>query len=540
MTQKTQASRLDAIVIGAGFGGLYALYELRRQGFDVLLLERAPGVGGTWYWNCYPGARVDVYGIEYSYSFSDEIQQEWDWSEVMPTQPELERYLNFVTDRLDLRRDIRFSTTVTAARFDEEAGVWSVEADTGERFTAQFVVAATGCLSAPLAPNIRGVEAFSGDTLITSTFPREGYDFRGKRVAVVGTGSSGVQAIPIVAEQASSLHVFQRSAAFTRPAGNRPMGRDEMDAIKASYPDLRRRLAETFTGTIHVGAITVEDIPTDERILTASPEKIRRKVAEDGWSAPWGWYDAFVDPAANKAAVALYGDLVRGVVQDPDVAESLVPTYPLGCKRPIYDTGYFATFNRDNVTLVDLRKEPIDRVTPDGIETAAQKYNFDVIVYATGFDAITGALTRIDIRGRDDVSLKARWLDDARAYLGLQSHGFPNLFMVNGPGSPSVHINVVAAVEHHVQIIADLMVHMAKNDKTTVEPDVEAEIGWAERVDSLVTGTIRASDDCNSWYLGSNVAGKRRKYLTFVGGQVAYRQACDELVNGGYIGFVFD
>jgi cation diffusion facilitator CzcD-associated flavoprotein CzcO len=536
---REESQVFDAIVVGAGFGGLCALYRLRECGFRVRVLEKGDGVGGTWYWNRYPGARVDVHGIEYSYSFSKEIEQEWDWSEVMPTQPEIERYLNFVADRLDLRRDIQLDTTVVAARYDEQACVWTVETDNHGRFTAQFLISATGCLSAPLTPDIDGTDAFEGVSLFTSNYPREGFDFGGRRVGVVGTGSSGVQAIPVIAEEALELYVFQRSAAFTRPANNRTIDPQEMEAIKANYPELRKKLAESFSGTIHVGAVTVEAVPEDRRILSATPDQRRRSLEEHGWSAPWSWSDVLADVDANKAGVELYGELVRHAVHDPDVAASLVPHYPIGCKRPIFDTGYFECFNRDNVTLVDLRKDPIQRITRRGIETVSRHFDLDVIVWATGFVAITGALTRIDIRGRQDVSLRSEWADGPRTLLGLQSHGFPNLFMITGPGSPSVHINVVMAIEHHVEMIADLMLFMRKNGKRAVEPTEDAETKWIEHVDSLVAGTIRASEACDSWYLGSNVAGKRRKYMTYVGGQIAYRQECREIFDNGYQGFIF-
>ena len=527
----------DVIVIGAGFGGLYALHKLREIGLQARVLEMGDGVGGTWYWNRYPGARVDVEGIEYSYSFSKEIEQEWDWSEVMPSQPELERYLNFVADRLDLRRDIQFATTVVAATYDEARGEWTVRTDAGESFVARYVIAATGCLSAPLTPNIEGIDSFAGVSLFTSRFPKEGFDFTGKRVAVIGTGSSGVQTVPVVAEQAEHLYVFQRSAAFTRPANNRPIEPDEMQAIKADYPDLRRRQLESWAGTLRFGAVTIAPVDEAEKILDAPVEARMGKIEALGWGAPWAWSDVMFDMQANQAGVELYGELIRRHVNDPAVAESLVPHYPIGCKRLILDTGYFETFNRDNATLVDLRKNAIRRITPTGVQTEHEHYDVDVIVYATGFDAMTGALNRIDIRGRDGQLLRDVWRDGPRTLLGLQVAGFPNLFTITGPGSPSVHTNMVMAIEQHVDWIADLLVHLREHSMTTVEATDEAQDAWVAHVASLADGTIRASESCNSWYIGANVPGKPRVYQAYVGGQPMYRQKCDEVAAAGYDGF---
>ena len=530
-------TELDAVVIGAGFGGLYMLHKLRELGYRTQVLEMADGVGGTWYWNRYPGARVDVEGVEYSYSFSKEIEQEWDWSEVMPSQPELERYLNFVADRLDLRRDIQFCTRVTAATFDESTNTWSIDTDTGETFVAPFLIAATGCLSAPLTPNIEGIDSFAGITLFTNRFPKEGFDFSGKRVAVVGTGSSGVQTIPVVAEQASHLYVFQRSAAFTRPANNRPLPPEEMQAIRADYPALRQRQLQAFAGTLRFGAVTIMPVDPDQTILTAPMEKRLDKIDELGWGAPWAWADVMLDADANRAGVELYGELIRRHVDDPDTAESLVPHYPIGCKRLIIDTGYFETFNRDNVTLIDLRKGGIERITRTGVQTAQGNFEVDVIVYATGFDAMTGALNRIDIRGRNGELLRDVWAGGPRTYLGLQIAGFPNFFTITGPGSPSVLNNMVLGIEHHVDWIGDCLAYLRDNGCSAIEATPEAQDQWVEHVASLVTGTIRASEACNSWYLGANVPGKPRVYMAYVGGQPLYRERCTEIVAAGYEGF---
>jgi cation diffusion facilitator CzcD-associated flavoprotein CzcO len=533
----SKPNEFDAIVIGAGFGGLYALHKLRELGFRARVLEMADGVGGTWYWNRYPGARVDVEGVEYSYSFSREIELEWDWSETMPTQPELERYLNFVADRLDLRRDIQFSTTVVAATYDEASARWSVDTDAGESIVAPFVIAATGCLSAPLTPNIDGIDSFGGISLYTNRFPREGFDFSGKRVAVIGTGSSGVQTIPVIAEQAEQLCVLQRSAAFTRPANNRRIDADEMRTIKEEYPEIRRRQLESYAGTLRFGAVTLAPVPQDQTILDAPMEARLAKIDELGWGAPWAWADVMFDENANRAGVDLYGELVHRHVDDPNVADALVPHYPLGCKRPILDTGYFETFNQDHVTLIDLRRDPIERITPTGIQTTQRHIDVDVIVYATGFDAMTGALNRIDIRGRGGRRLRDEWAAGPRSLLGLQVAGFPNFFTVTGPGSPSVLNNMVLGIEHHVDWISDCLVHLRDHGYRSIEPTQDAQARWVDYVASLVKGTIRASESCNSWYLGANVPGKPRVFMVYVAGQPLYREQCAAIAAAGYEGF---
>jgi cation diffusion facilitator CzcD-associated flavoprotein CzcO len=530
---------LDALVIGAGFAGLYMLHRLRETGRTALVLERGAGVGGTWYWNRYPGARVDVQGVEYSYSFSPEIEQEWDWSELMPAQDELERYLNFVTDRLDLRRDIRFDTTVVAAHFDDAHGRWTVHTDDGSVYVARVVVAATGCLSEPLEPAIEGRDDFTGVSLYTSRFPRDGFDFTGKKVGVIGTGSSGVQAIPVIAETAGHLHVFQRSAAFTRPANNRPITAEEMAAIKADYPAIRRQQLESYSGTLHFAAVALPATPPADRILDTPAEERLAKVDRLGWGAAWDWADIAVDPDANRAGVELFAEMLRRTVDDPDVAEALVPHYPLACKRLIIDTDYVATFNRPNVTLVDLRQGGIERITATGIQTAQGHVDLDVIVFATGFDAMTGALNRIDIRGRDGQRLRDVWADGPRALLGLQVAGFPNLFTITGPGSPSVHSNMVVAIEQHVDWIIDCLDHVRAIDATVVEATEGAQDEWVRHVAELASGSVRSWDSCNSWYTGANVPGKPRVYLAYLGGQPAYTRHCDEVAACGYPGFVF-
>jgi len=533
------AQTFDAIVIGAGFGGLYMLYKLRELGFTARVLEMGDGVGGTWYWNRYPGARVDVESIEYSFSFSKEIEQEWTWTELMPAQPEIERYLNFVADRLKLRDGIQFETKVTAMTWDERRARWTVETDRDEQFDAGFVVAATGCLSAPLTPDIPGIDLFEGVTLYTNSFPKEGFDFTGKRVGIVGTGSSGVQSVPVVAEQAEHLYVFQRSAAYTRPANNRPLRPGELAELKSRYDDIRERQRKSIAGVLSFGAVSLDGPLPERKILETPMEERMRLLDELGWGAPSAWADVMVNLEANEAATQLYGELIKRAVKDPSVAESLVPHYPMGCKRQIIDTGYFETFNRDNVTLVDLRKGGIRSVTPTGIATEQGDFELDVILYATGFDAMTGALNRIDIRGKGGQLLREFWTEEGpKTYLGLQVAGFPNLFTVTGPGSPSVLSNMVVSIEQHVEWIGECLEYLRERGIASIEANEDAQEAWVDHVAScVVAAPARTAESCTSWYLGANVPGKKRVYMPYSGGLPLYRKKCAEVVAGGYEGF---
>jgi cation diffusion facilitator CzcD-associated flavoprotein CzcO len=527
----------DVVVIGAGFAGLYLLHTLRERGLTARAFETGDGVGGTWYWNRYPGARCDVQSIEYSFSFSDDIQREWVWTELMPAQEEVERYLNFVADRLDLRRDIQLSTRVTAATFDDASATWTVETERGDRVTCDFVVAATGCLSAPIEPDIAGLHTFEGTVLYTNQFPKGGFDFTGTRVAVVGTGSSGVQSIPVIAAAADHLHVFQRSAAYTLPSNTRPLAPGELDALKAEYPEIRRQQKESLAGTVRFGAFAAFAQMPSQGILEATPEERLRALDERGWLGPFTWTDVMLDIEANRVATEMYGEMIRRTVRDPDTAASLVPQYPFGCKRPIIDVGYFETYNRDNVTLVDLKKDPIVAITPTGITTEHRAFEFDVIVLATGFDAMTGALTRIDIRGRDGRSLREEWVDGPRTYLGLQVAGFPNFFTVTGPGSPSVLTNMVTSIELHVEWIVECLAYLRDHGLHVIEPTAEAQDAWVDHNASLVEGSIRTHPSCSSWYLGANVPGKTRVYMPYGGGHPAYRDRTEQVVAAGYEGF---
>jgi cation diffusion facilitator CzcD-associated flavoprotein CzcO len=535
----TRPARFDAIVIGAGFSGLYALHRLRTLGIRAHVLEMAENVGGTWLYNRYPGARCDIESIEYSYSFSEEIQQEWVWTETMPAQPEIEAYLNFVADRLDLRRDISFDTEVVAMTFDEDACEWSVQTWAGETFVAPFVVAATGILSVPLEPRIAGLDTFAGQSLYTGSWPTEGADLTGKRVGVIGTGSTGVQLIPVIARQAGQLTVFQRSAAYTLPWRVRAFEPGELDDMKSRYDEIRAAQRQHPVGAARLSAFSVMlEMIQRPPLKSASREDQLRAIEANGVIGALSWGDVFFDIEANRMAARLYGEAVARIVKDPDTAAALTPSHPFGCKRPIIDQGYYETFNRDNVTLVDLRKGPIRAVTPTGIDTEQGSYELDVIVYATGFDAMTGALTRMDVRGRNGLSLREFWAAEGPlSYLGLAVAGFPNLFMVQAPGSPSAATNFVAALEQHVEWIGDCIAYLRDHDHRTIEALPDAQREWIDHTTSLVAPTVLVHPSCNSWYNGGNVPGKKRMYMGYTAGIPEYRRRCDEIAAAGYTGF---
>ena len=531
--------RFDAIVIGAGFSGLYTLHRLRELGLRTRVLEMAENVGGTWLYNRYPGARCDIESIEYSYSFSEEIQQEWVWTETMPAQPEVEAYLNFVADRLDLRRDIQFGTKVVSMTFDEQAANWTLHTEAGESLRAPLVVAATGILSAPLEPDIPGMSSFAGTSLFTSRWPKDGVDLAERRVGVIGTGSTGVQLIPVVAREAEQLYVFQRSPSYTLPWRVRRFEPGELDELKAHYDDIRAAQRAHPVGAARLSAFSVLlGMLGKPPLKSASREDQLRAIEEDGVLGALNWGDIFFDIEANRMAATLYGEAVARIVENPETAASLVPDHPFGCKRPIIDQGYYEAFNRDNVTLVDLRKGAIRAVTSSGIRTDQRSYDLDVIVYATGFDAMTGALSRIDIRGRDGLSLGEFWATEGPlSYLGLAVAGFPNLFTIQGPGSPSAATNFVAALEQHVDWICDCITHLRANGIRTIEAVSTAQQEWIDHATSLVAPTVLVHPSCNSWYNGGNVPGKKRMYMGYTGGIPEYRRRCDEIAAAGYTGF---
>ncbi len=531
-------SDFDIAVVGAGFTGLYMLYKLRKLGLSACALEKADDVGGTWYWNRYPGARCDIESMEYSYSFSPELEQEWQWSERYAAQPEILRYLQHVADRFDLRRDIRFNTAVAGAKWDDGQQCWHVTTDSGDELTARFCVFGTGCLSSPNKPQIAGLDDFAGEIYVTGLWPHEGVDFSGKRVAVIGTGSSGVQSIPIIAQQADHLTVFQRTPNFVVPAQNRPLGDSEQAEIKRSYRNLRKAARQT------VGGVARGAAPSPRPAMETPPDELRRELDERWEFGGLGGFlnshpDVFVDTNAAERIGDYLRDRVRDIVKDPDTAELLCPkTYPVNSKRLCVDTCYFETFNRDNVRLVDLNANPIERITATGVLAEGEQHDVDIIVLATGFDAMTGALGKIDIRGRDGVALAEKWSAGPRSYLGLMSAGFPNMFTVTGPGSPSVLSNMVISIEQHVDWIGDLLMAMRENAKTVIEPEVEAEEVWTSHVTTIAEPTTFMQ--ANSWYLGANVPGKPRVFMPYVGGVGSYRAVCEAVAADGYPGFTMD
>jgi cation diffusion facilitator CzcD-associated flavoprotein CzcO len=528
------ARSYDAVIVGAGFAGMYMLYKLRELGFSAHVIEAAGGVGGTWYWNRYPGARCDVESLNYSYSFSPELEQEWTWSERYSPQPEILAYANHVADRFDLRKDIEFGTKVEKAVWDDEASRWTLSTSKGETIWTQFYIMASGCLSHSKLPEIPGVESFSGPTYHTGHWPHEGVDFTGKRVGFIGTGSSGIQSIPEIAKQATQLTVFQRTPNFSMPAGNRPLDPQEVADMKARYREHREAARVSGFG------VPVEE-PT-KSALEATPEE--REVAyQAGWDSGnlvgmlLCYNDLLYNKEANDTAAEFIRNKIRSIVKDPQTAEDLCPfDHPMGTKRPCLDTNYYDTYNRDNVTLVNLRREPIEEITPTGLYTTDREFEFDAIVFATGFDAMTGALVSVDIRGRDGLTLKEKWHEGTRTYLGLMVAGFPNFFTITGPASPSVFSNMMISIEQHVDWIGDAMAHMRAEGKASIESTKEAEDGWVQH--NIEVGNATLYPLANSWYMGSNVPGKPRMLMPYIGGVGVYRQECDEIVNEGYRGFV--
>ena len=537
-TRPAMTATYDAVIVGAGFAGMYQLYRLRNMGLKVVVIEAGDGVGGTWYWNRYPGARCDVTSVEYSYSWSKELEQEWEWSELMASQPEIERYLNHVVDRFDLRKDVVFQTRVESVHYDEAANRWRFKTDRGDELTATYAIMATGCLSMPLMPDYPGIDSFTGVSVQTSLWPKEGVELEGKRVGVIGTGSSAVQSIPEIGRVAKHMTVFQRTPAYTWPSPNRPLTAEDQVTVKSNYDALRERQRNSVVGIS--GSFTGALIEPPTKKLLETPEEERLAMQERfGFVVTRMFADVATNMEANELARKMYGEQLRKVVKDPVKAAKLTPTdYPIGCKRGVIDDRYFETFNQDNVEIVDLREEPIERITERGVRTSAGEYEFDVIVYATGFDAMTGALNRIDIRGRGGEALKDRWAAGPRAYLGLMISGFPNLFTITGPGSPSVLSNMMVSIEQHVDWISGLLEHMRANRVTSIEPAEEAEESWMEHVNSVAEGTMYTAPSCNSWYLGANVPGKTRQFMPYIGGVGRYRKKCDEIAANGYQGFV--
>lgn len=526
---------VDVVVVGAGFAGLQAVYALGRAGWSVQGFDAAPTVGGVWYWNRYPGARCDIESLDYSYGFSEQLQQDWTWSQQYPTQPEILAYAEHVADRFDLRRHFRFGTRVESMVFDEAAGVWDLRTDDEQPWAAQHCVMATGPLSAVKYPDFPGLANFRGQTYLTARWPEQPADFRGRRVAVVGTGSSGIQTVPVIACEAAHVTVFQRTANFSIRGANQPLAAETVARVRANYAEFRRLGKLTRDGT-HLA-------PNPRRAAEMTPAaqraELERRWQLGGFAYLGAFADLRLDEHANDIAAEFVRERIREVVEDPAVAQLLTPhTHPIGTKRICVDTGYYEAFNRDNVTLVDISSSPIQRISETGVVVDGIEHEVDAIVFALGFDALTGALTRIDVRGREGRSLADKWAPAPRTYLGLMTAGFPNLFHISGPGSPSVLANAFVQIDHHVELITGLLQRLAELGGRVVEAAPTAEATWFDQVQGTAHRTLY--EKAESWYMGANIPGKTRTILPYLGGMNEYRARCEEIVEDGYRGFLFD
>jgi cyclohexanone monooxygenase len=526
--------RCDVMIVGAGFAGMYAIHRFEQLGLDVRCFESGGDVGGTWWWNRYPGARCDIESLDYSYSFSSALEQEWEWTERYATQPEILAYADHVADRFGLRRHIEFATRIAAARWDDGASCWKVTTAGGEVAEGRFLVLATGALSAPKLPEVEGIDTFAGTTLHTARWPHGGADFTGQRVAVIGTGSSGIQVIPSIAEQADRLVVFQRTPNYSIPAGNTPLDPTVVAARKAEYPAYRDKLRRSQVGVLD--AIAPE-------LATATPADERERRFRAGYhkgtiyGVTFSFGDLLIDPAANELAAEFVRARIRERVGGAAIAEALLPrSYPFATKRVCLDSGYYEVFHRPHVTLVDVRATPLVEVTPSGLRTTSEHHDVDAIVCATGFDAVTGPPLAIDPVGRDGIALHDAWSGGPRAYLGLATAGFPSLFMVAGPGSPSVISNMMVSIEQHVDWIADCLAAMGDRGANVIEASASAEAAWVAEVAAIADLTLFPRAD--SWYVGANVPGKPRAFLAYLGGVGTFRDRCDAVAADGYRGFV--
>ena len=530
MNEPRPPTELDVAIVGAGFAGLYALHRLRGLGFTCCAYEAAADVGGVWYWNRYPGARCDVESLQYSYSFSNELEQEWCWSERYASQPEILAYINHVADRFDLRRDIRFATTIAAAHFDEASDRWTVRTTSGETIVARFLVMASGGLSSAQVPSFEGLDAFQGRWFHTGRWPHEPVDFGGRRVAVIGTGSSGIQTIPAIARQAAHVTVLQRTPNFSIPGRNRPLADEDQQAWKVRYAEHRARAREV--GTLYEfsdrGAVQASEA---ERLA-----EYERRWVKGGVAFMHSFNDLMIDEASNTTAAEFVRARIREKVRDPAVAEMLTPRdHPIGSKRICVDTEYFETYNRDNVALIDVRRQPIERITATGILTSGGEVEVDDIVFATGYDALSGALSAIDIRGIGGRTLKDKWAGGPRSYLGLMTEGFPNMFTVTGAGSPSVLVNMIVGIEQHVDWIGACLAHLREHGYTRIDADAQAEQRWGDHVNAAANRTLFPR--ANSWYVGANIPGKPRQFMLYVQKIGVYRRECDDVASKDYEGF---
>jgi cation diffusion facilitator CzcD-associated flavoprotein CzcO len=526
-------NQFDAIIIGAGLTGLYQLIRLRELGFTVRVYEAGSGVGGTWYWNRYPGARFDSESYSYGYSFSKELLQEWDWKEHFSGQPENERYLNYVADKFELRRDIDFNTRVASATFDEAANCWEVRTEGGRCARARFLITAIGVLSAPQMPKVEGLTDYKGEWYHTGLWPKHPVDFAGKRVGVIGTGASAVQLITEIGKEVGHLTVFQRTANYCAPLHNSLIDRETQLDIKERYPEIFKRCRETFAGLIH-------DFDARSALEVSAEERQAR--FEELWAQPGfaKWLGNFHDIISSKEANDTISEFVRGKirerVKDPAVAEKLAPKdHPFGTKRVPLESGYYEVYNQDNVVLIDLRETPLERILPNGIKTTGAEFELDMIIFATGFDAVTGAFNRMDIRGIGGQALKDKWAEGPRTYLGIQGTGFPNLFTLVGPHNGATFCNIPRCSEQNVEWVTECIRYMGDNNYERIEPTAEAEDRWTEHVGETIANTLIPAID--SWFMGANTPGKKRTFLMYAGGSPAYRKKCDEVAANGYEGF---
>tara|TARA_B100000161_G_scaffold6299_1_gene4043 strand:- start:1435 stop:3060 length:1626 start_codon:yes stop_codon:yes gene_type:complete len=526
---------VDVVVVGAGFSGLYLLYRLRKAGFSTRVFERGGDVGGTWYWNRYPGARCDVESLQYSYSFDEQLQQDWHWPEKFSAQPDILAYANHVADRFNLKKDIEFNVEVKASRFDENLKTWKITTNTGEEIDAQYFIMATGCISTTQIPNIKGLSDYVGNTFHTGDWPHEEVDFSGQSIAVIGTGSSGIQSIPVLAKQAKKLTVFQRTPNYSIPSQNEPMTKKYERSWKDVYSERRKEMRYSAHGSLK----DLNDVPALSVDEDQRQELYTKRWAIGGTGFLGSFNDLLTNADANYTAAEYVRQQIKRVVKDKETAEILCPrSYPIGTKRICIDTGYFETYNRENVKLVDISKKPIQRLVADGIIVDDQLYAFDSIIFATGFDAMTGSIFNVDIKGRGGLALKEKWNAGPKTYLGLMSASFPNLFMITGPGSPSVKSNMIMSIEQHVDLVIETLLSMRRRGLSVVEPELEAENKWVDHVQEVANKTL--FPQANSWYMGANIPGKPRLFMPYIGGVGAYREICEEIVANNYRGFKFE
>ena len=526
---------VDVVVVGAGFSGLYLLYRLRKAGFSTRVFERGGDVGGTWYWNRYPGARCDVESLQYSYSFDEQLQQDWHWPEKFSAQPDILAYANHVADRFNLKKDIEFNIEVKASWFDEKLKTWKITTNTGEEINAQYFIMATGCISTTQIPNIKGLSDYVGNTFHTGDWPHEEVDFSGQSIAVIGTGSSGIQSIPVLAKQAKKLTVFQRTPNYSIPSQNEPMTKKYERSWKDVYSERRKEMRYSAHGSLK----DLNDVPALSVDEDQRQELYTKRWAIGGTGFLGSFNDLLTNADANYTAAEYVRQQIKRVVKDKETAEILCPrSYPIGTKRICIDTGYFETYNRENVKLVDISKKPIQRLVADGIIVDDKLYAFDSIIFATGFDAMTGSIFNVDIKGRGGLALKEKWNAGPKTYLGLMSASFPNLFMITGPGSPSVKSNMIMSIEQHVDLVIETLLSMRRRGLSVVEPELEAENKWVDHVQEVANKTL--FPQANSWYMGANIPGKPRLFMPYIGGVGAYREICEEIVANNYRGFKFE